>query len=239
MVDDQLTVLVEVIDGALGSMSPESLGRRLLTTVQRLIAQWDNPLRDVSVLLDGEATATAADRILTPTGTGVHTKFTEIAYSRLASRALSWSDGELTYRELDEAADRLAAGLVARGVRDESPVAINLSRGPQYVIAMLGVLKAGGVIVPLDPAMPADRIADILNQCGATVIVDDALLTTVAARAVRRPSAPSPPVPDRPPTWCSPRAPRAGPRVSSARIRRCWRTPRTTRCRSCDRRRPG
>ena len=59
---------------------------------------------------------TEADGSLTPTGAGVHTKFTEIAYSRLASRALSWSDGELTYRELDEAADRLAAGLVARGV---------------------------------------------------------------------------------------------------------------------------
>lgn len=44
-------------------------------------------------------------------------------------------------------------------------MAINLSRGPQYVIAMLGVLKAGGVIVPLDPGMPSERIADILSQC--------------------------------------------------------------------------
>ena len=70
----------------------------------------------------------------------------------------------------------MAAGLVARGVGSKDPVAINLSRGPQYVIAMLGVLKAGGVIVPLDPAMPADRIADILNQCVRAVIVDDALM---------------------------------------------------------------
>ncbi len=181
MVDDRLTVLVEVVDGALGSMSPESLGERLLSTVRRLIAQWDSSLRDVSVLLDGEAPST--DRILAPTGTGVHTKFTQTAYGRLASRALSWSDGELTYRELDEAADRLAAGLAVRGVRAESPVAINLSRGPQYVIAMLGVLKAGGVIVPLDPAMPAGRIADILNQCDASVVVDDALLAAVETEA--------------------------------------------------------
>ncbi len=184
MVDDQLTVLVEVIDGALGSMTPESLGRRLLATVQGLIAQWDSPLRDVSVLLDGEGPTAAADPILAPTGGGVHTRFTEIAYTRLASRALRWSGGELTYRELDEAADRVAAALVARGVRAEDPVAINLSRGPQYVIAMLGVLKAGGVIVPLDPAMPADRVADILSQCGATVIVDDALITAAASEQV-------------------------------------------------------
>jgi mycobactin peptide synthetase MbtF len=180
MVDDQLTVLVEVVDGALGSMTPEGLGGRLLNTVERLIAKWDSPLRDISVLLDGEEPRTAIDETPDSVGPGVHTRFTEIAYTRLASRALSWSGGELTYRELDEAADRVAAALVGRGVRVEDPVAINLSRGPQYVIAMLGVLKAGGVIVPLDPAMPADRIADILAQCGATVVVDDELISAAA-----------------------------------------------------------
>ncbi len=180
MVDDQLTVLVEVVDGALGTMSPESLGQRLLTTVQRLIAQWDSALRSVSVLLDSEA-AIAAEPIGAPTHTGVHTKFTETAYTRLGSPALSWSGGKLTYRELDEAADRLAAALVARSVQREDPVAINLFRGPQYVIAMLGVLKAAGVIVPLDPVMPPERVADILSQCRPAVVVDDALMAEIPA----------------------------------------------------------
>lgn len=179
MVDDQLTVLVEVVDGALGSMTPDSLGRRLLNTVQLLITKWDSPLRDISVLLDGEQPRTEIDEAREHTG--VHTRFTDVAYTRLASRALSWSGGELTYRELDEAADQVAALLVGSGVRVEDPVAINLSRGPQYVMAMLGVLKAGAVIVPLDPAMPADRIADILAQCGAAVIVDDLLMSAAAA----------------------------------------------------------
>lgn len=179
MIDDQLTVLVEVIDGALGPMSAESLGRRLLATVQRLITHWDSPLRDVSVLLDGE-NPRPAETAGTPKHLGVHTAFTEIASSRLASPALSWPGGEFTYRELDEAADRLAAALARRGVGAEHPVAINLTRGPQYVIAMLAVLKAGGVIVPLDPSMPAERIADILAQAGATVVVDDPLITAAA-----------------------------------------------------------
>jgi mycobactin peptide synthetase MbtF len=113
----------------------------------------------------------------------VHTRFTEIAASKLGSTALSWPGGELTYRELDEAADRLAAALVARVVRIETSVAVNLSRGLDYVVAMLGVLKAGGVIVPLDPAMPAERVADILHQSEATVVVDDAFLTTAAAES--------------------------------------------------------
>ncbi len=84
--------------------------------------------------------------------------------------------------------------------------------------------------------MPADRIADILTQCGATVIVDDELASGGRGRTVRHLQPPSPSVPDRPPTSCSPRAPRVGRRVSSARIRRCWPTPRTMRCTSCDRR---
>ncbi|MGV0646212.1 amino acid adenylation domain-containing protein [Mycolicibacterium sp. XJ879] len=179
MLDNQLTVLVEAIDGALGPMSAESLGQRLLTTVQRLVTHWDSPLRDVGVLLDGEDQR-SAQTVDIPTQLGVHTTFAEVARSRPASPALSWSGGEYTYRELDAAADRLAAALARRNVGAEHPVAINLSRGPQYVVAMLAVLKAGAVIVPLDPSMPADRIADILQQCSATVVVDDALIAAAA-----------------------------------------------------------
>lgn len=178
MADDQLTVLVEVIDGALGPMSPESLGRRLLATVQRLIANWDAPLRDVDLLLDGEAPVARPRR--ESAHHGVHTAFTQTASSRLASPALSWSGGELTYRELDEAADRLAAALTNRGVRPETPVAVRLPRGPHYVVAMFGVLKAGGVIVPLDTSMPADRVADILEQSGATIVVDEPFIAATA-----------------------------------------------------------
>ncbi|MGE2719653.1 amino acid adenylation domain-containing protein [Mycolicibacterium celeriflavum] len=184
MIDDELTVLVEVIDGALGQMSPESLGRRVLTTAQRLIANWDRPLRDVSVLLDGEGRIPTAGTAPASAHLGVHTAFTDAASARLGSPALSWSGGELTYRQLDEAADRLAATLVSKGVRTETPVAVHLSRSPEYVVAMLAVLKAGGVIVPLDPGMPDERIADILDQCGATVVIDDDMLAVAADKAV-------------------------------------------------------
>ena len=183
MIDDQLTVLVEVIDGALGLMTPESVGQRLLATVQGLITHWDSPLRDVPILLDGEADVVRAAEAPAAAGGCVHTRFTEIAGTKLASTALTWPGGELTYRELDEAADRLAAALIVRGVRTETSVAISLSRGPGYVVAMFGVLKAGGMIVPLDPAMPSERVADILRQSGATVVVDDAFVSTAEAES--------------------------------------------------------
>ena len=100
----------------------------------------------VAEILERGTAADLAERIDSrppAPGGGVHTRFTEVAASRLGSVALTWPGGKYTYRELDEAADRVAAALVALGVGSETPVAINLSRGSDYVIAMLGVLKAG------------------------------------------------------------------------------------------------
>ncbi|TFV58487.1 amino acid adenylation domain-containing protein [Mycobacterium sp. PS03-16] len=179
LTDGALTLLIEVLDGALGLMRPEELGGRVLATAQRIISHWDDPLREVGILLDEEAQRTHSGTPATPqVEGGVHTAFTRAAGDRLGSVALSWDGGTLTYRELDEAADRLAAVLCARGVRAEQPVAVVLPRGPQYVVAMFGILKAGGAIVPLDPGMPDERIADILAQTGDPLVVDEALMAT-------------------------------------------------------------
>ena len=91
------------------------------------------------------------------------------------SPAVTWADGSLSYRELDDAANRLAGALAARGVGAETPVAIKLSRGPRYVVAILAALKAGATYVPLEPGMPAERVNSILRQSGATIVIDDDL----------------------------------------------------------------
>ncbi|MCV7210254.1 non-ribosomal peptide synthetase [Mycolicibacterium canariasense] len=175
----RLTVLVETLDGAMGLVDPQTLGERVLVVVRGLLAHWDRPLREVTVTVGDEAAVLPAKDTHTYAG-GFHTAFTEAAADRLGAVALSWEGGELTYRQLDEAADRLAAELVRRGVSTETPVPILLRRGPDYVVAMLAVLKAGGMIVPLDPGMPDSRIDDIIGQTGATVIVDDSVLAAVA-----------------------------------------------------------
>lgn len=174
LTDGRLTVLVETKDGALGAITPEVLGRRLLATVRRIVDLWDRPLRELSVL-PGDLDTPDIPSLATAAA-GVHTRLTEIVSDRMGSVALSWDGGELTYRQLDEAADRVAAVLIASGVGPETPVAIRLPRGPDYVVAMFGVLKAGGMIVPLDPAMPADRVEVILRRSQAAVVVDEDLL---------------------------------------------------------------
>ncbi|MEV6973095.1 amino acid adenylation domain-containing protein [Kitasatospora sp. NPDC093806] len=70
----------------------------------------------------------------------------------------------LTFAELDAAATRLAHRLTALGVRAETPVALALTRGTDTLVAMLAVLRAGGVCLSLDLAHPRQRIADILDD---------------------------------------------------------------------------
>jgi mycobactin peptide synthetase MbtF len=178
LADDQLTVLVETLDGALGDLAPQRLGQRLLTTVQRLISHWDQPLRNVGILLDDENPGAAASPARSA-HSGIHVAFADAARRTPEAVALSWDGGALSYAELDAAADRLAADLHHRGAGPETPVAVTLPRGPDYVVAMLAVLKAGATIVPLDPAMAGERIAGILRQTAAPLVVDDTLLASV------------------------------------------------------------
>ncbi|HEV2735720.1 MAG TPA: amino acid adenylation domain-containing protein, partial [Longimicrobiaceae bacterium] len=77
----------------------------------------------------------------------------------------------LTYAELDRRANRLAGTLRARGVGPDARVGLCVERSPGMVAAMLAILKAGGAYVPLDPGYPAERLAFLLRDSGARVLV--------------------------------------------------------------------
>lgn len=78
----------------------------------------------------------------------------------------------VTYGELADEALRIAAALVERGVAPGDPVAVTLPKGAGQVAAVLGVLAAGGVYVPVDAAQPAARAARIADVAGYSVVVD-------------------------------------------------------------------
>ena len=79
----------------------------------------------------------------------------------------------LTYGELNERANRLARYLLRNGVEIESRVCICLEPGPEMIVAVLAVLKAGAAYVPLDPAYPDSRLAFMLEDCGARVLLTE------------------------------------------------------------------
>jgi acyl transferase domain-containing protein/NADPH:quinone reductase-like Zn-dependent oxidoreductase/acyl carrier protein len=78
--------------------------------------------------------------------------------------AVEAEDERLTYRELNERANRLAHALRRRGVGPETLVGVCMERSPKLVVALLGILKAGGAYVPLDPDYPCERLALMLQD---------------------------------------------------------------------------
>ena len=87
-------------------------------------------------------------------------------------------DGSVSYAQLNQRANQLARLLRKNGVGAETRVGICLPRSPQMLIALLAVMKAGGAYVPLDPAYPAERLAFMLEDAAAPL-----LLTTSELRA--------------------------------------------------------
>ena len=85
--------------------------------------------------------------------------------------AVRSGDLTLTYRQLNEQANRLARVLIARGVGPEDRVALLLPRSAEVVVAILGVLKAGAAYVPLDPDYPAERLAFMIEDSAPSLVL--------------------------------------------------------------------
>ncbi len=120
-------------------------------------------------------------------GTGVHALCENNARRAPDSVAVVYGALHLTYGELDRRAGEVAQRLRALGLRPGGRVAVCLERGPDVLVAMLGVLKAGGAYVPLEPTAPGHVLRDILADAGVdTVLTVERHRVTVAQGADRR-----------------------------------------------------
>lgn len=101
--------------------------------------------------------------------------FTQSASQAPDRIALVCADQHLTYAELDRRSNQLAHDLIHLGVEREIPVGVCLERSLELPIALLGILKAGGVYLPLDPGYPPQRLALMLAETQAAVILTRSL----------------------------------------------------------------
>jgi amino acid adenylation domain-containing protein len=101
----------------------------------------------------------------------VHEMFSRHVERSPEAVAVVFEEGALSYGELDAQARRLACRLRALGVGPEETVGVCLERSGAMIVALLGVLQAGGSYVPLDPELPADRLAFMLDDSGARALV--------------------------------------------------------------------
>ncbi|MER5868049.1 amino acid adenylation domain-containing protein [Kitasatospora sp. NPDC002040] len=103
----------------------------------------------------------------------IDTAFESCAARRPDAIAVVCGGTSLTYRELDQRASRLAAGLVTQGVAPGDRIGVCLDRSTDLVATLLAVLKADAVYVPLDPGHPADRLAHTVEDAGLLLVVTD------------------------------------------------------------------
>ncbi|WP_229401789.1 non-ribosomal peptide synthetase [Micromonospora okii] len=150
----------------------ERLAERLRTLLAEAVARPDAPLRDLEPLPAAERRLlleTWAPGPAAPAAPPLaHEAVAAQARRTPDAPAVVHGDRVLSYAELDRAADAVAAHLVARGAAGR-PVGVCLRRSPELAVAVLGVLRAGGACLPLDPAYPRERIAHMAADAGIPV----------------------------------------------------------------------
>ncbi|MBG0822839.1 amino acid adenylation domain-containing protein [Planomonospora sp. ID91781] len=152
-------------------------------TARRLTGWYLNLLEGVLADLDAPAAAVPLEPVTGPVAAGprigmdLSRPLHEVIGDRIRSapEAVAAVDaaGSLTYGEADRLADRLARHLAAAGVRPDEPVGVLVGRHAGLVPALLGVLRAGGAYMPMEPAYPDDRLAYMVETAGARVVLAD------------------------------------------------------------------
>ncbi|MFD3995343.1 amino acid adenylation domain-containing protein [Streptomyces sp. NPDC058583] len=154
----------------------EAAGERLARVLDAVIVDPDVKVADIELLSSAQRHALLAEyndtAVPLPEG-ALHELFAAQAARTPDAVALVCGERETTYRDLDRASDAFATRLAAHGVRPGGAVGLFLDRSAEFVVAALAVLKAGGAYVPLDPRQPEERLAFILADTGAPLLVTD------------------------------------------------------------------
>ncbi len=106
-------------------------------------------------------------------GDSIHQRFEAQVARTPEAVAVSFEGTALSYAELNARANRLARHLRGLGTRPDSVVALLMERSSELVVAILGVLKSGAAYLPIDPVYPADRMAFMLEDAGAAILITD------------------------------------------------------------------
>ncbi|MFG3525883.1 amino acid adenylation domain-containing protein [Streptomyces sp. NPDC047917] len=168
-------------------------------TALRLLA--DDPRQSPaarSLMDDAEARELAALRTgpahEVPGGT-VLDRFAGTVAARPDAVAVDHGAAALSYRELDRESRRLAAGLEARGVRPGEPVGVRMTRGLPWAVAVLGILRAGAVYLPLAPGDPDERVRRMVHRADCRTVLTPAEYELVLKEgSARTPDATAPAV---------------------------------------------
>ncbi|MBT2491914.1 amino acid adenylation domain-containing protein [Streptomyces sp. ISL-96] len=183
--------LHEAADGSLGGQldyatvlfdhsTAERMAGHLLRLLDAVTAAPAVRLSRVEILgPDERALLVGGPEIGWPVTRRVHELFEEQVGRTPDAGAVTFGGRTLSYAELNARANRVAHLLRAKGVGPEDLVGLCLERDGELLPALLGVLKAGAAYLPLDPANPADRLAYIVRDAGARVVLSTSAVAGV------------------------------------------------------------
>jgi len=144
-------------------------------TLQATLENVDTTIGELSILTEADRrqiligwnnTATTY-----PDNRCIHALIEEQAEQTPDAVAVAFENRQLTYGDLNRRANQLAHYLVSLGVGPEETVGVFMERSLELIVALLGILKAGGAFVPLDPTYPHERLAFMLKDAGVRVLL--------------------------------------------------------------------
>ena len=158
----------------------EGMARSVVIAAEQMMANALQPVKTIE-LIDDERTRQLEQfhtaQLAEPRFHYFHEGIERFAKERPNHQALIACDAEFTYSELNTCANRIANGLLARGVAPRSRVALLLPRTSRVILSMFGVMKAGCAYIPCDPEYPTERIQHILTDSHAAYIITTAART--------------------------------------------------------------
>jgi amino acid adenylation domain-containing protein len=146
----------------------EFLLKQLVNNPDILIA--DIPLKNSGALIDQLNSWNNTSSVY-PKDKGLHQLICQRSLESGNQVAVKFADQTLTYKQLNESANQLAALLISEGVKKGDKVAFILDRSAKLVVVMLGIMKTGAVYVPVDPQFPLNRINHMLTDSGAVLLI--------------------------------------------------------------------
>ena len=165
----------------------ERLAERFIRLLESVAADPEASLAAHCLLGDEERRCVLHRFNATAIGYPLHQRIDQLFFQQAAATpertALVFEDTALTYAALARDVERLAARLTAAGAGPASMVAVSLERSPDLACALLAVLRTGAAFVALDPSLPASRIAFLIGDSGAMLLLEKESLTPIAPAA--------------------------------------------------------
>jgi amino acid adenylation domain-containing protein len=174
---DRLCVAFEYSTDLYAPESIERLAECYGNLLEAIVADPGRRIADLTLVSEQEHQCLlddwAASSAVPHADIAIHHRFERQVECSPDAVALVWGEESYTYLELNRLSNRVAHRLIELGVQPETVVGLYVDRWPWRLIGLLGVLKAGGAYLPLDPEHPAERLSAMLQDSGATVLLTE------------------------------------------------------------------